>query len=93
MAETKKKETKKTTTKPVKKDTKKTAPKKDTKKVVKKEEPKVTKEDLIKEQELIETETKKLTNEAAFSVWVDILILIFVVLMLAVVLYGYIIAK
>ena len=85
MAETKKKETKKTTTKPVKKETKKV-----TKKEPKKIEPKEEKKE---ELEKIETETKKLNSEAAFSVWVDILILIFVVLMLAVVLYGYIIAK
>ena len=41
----------------------------------------------------VKEETVRLTNEAKFSVWVDILILIFIVLMFAVILYGYIIAK
>ena len=40
-----------------------------------------------------EVEVARLTNEARFSVWVDVLILIFIVLMFAVILYGYIIAK
>ena len=70
MAETKKKVTKKEATKPAKKETKVT------KKI---KEPKVKKEDekiiTIKAVQ----ETKKLTSEAAFSVWVDILILIFII--------------
>ena len=41
----------------------------------------------------VNAEVTRLTNEARFSVWVDILILIFIVLMFAVILYGYIIAK
>ena len=36
-------------------------------------------------------EMTRLTNEARFSVWVDVLILIFIVLMFAVIIYGYII--
>lgn len=83
MAETKKKVTKKDT-KTAKKETKVTK--------------KVTEPETKKEDEKIITvkavqEAKKLTSEAAFSVWVDVLILIFIVLMFAVVLYGYIIAK
>ena len=89
MAETKKKATtKKTTTKK----TTKSAPKKTTtkkapaKKTVKKVTPKT-------EVKNVSAETTRLTNEARFSVWVDVLILIFIVLMFAVILYGYIIAK
>ena len=80
MAETKKKTT-----------TKKTA----TKKVVPKKPNKTPKKEVVKKEEKIDVakENNRLTNEAAFSVWVDILILIFIVLMFAVVLYGYIIAK
>ena len=44
-------------------------------------------------EEKVNTETEKLTNEAKFSVWVDVLILIFIVLMFAVILYGYLIAR
>ena len=97
MAETKKKvvtSKKKDTKKAVKKtevkkeDKKKVTPKK----VVKKEEPK--KEEIkVETESKAEKETMKLTNEAVFSVWVDIFILILIVLMFAVILYGYIIAK
>ena len=97
MAETKKKKTttkstaKKTTTKkaPVKKATKKASVKKAPTKRKTSDNKKVT----ITKIPYEVSEMNKLTNEAKFSVWVDILILIFIVLMFAVILYGYIIAK
>ena len=83
MAESKKKVTKKDT-KTAKKETKVTKKVAETK--TKKDDEKII---TVKAAQ----EAKKLTSEAAFSVWVDVLILIFIVLMFAVVLYGYIIAK
>ena len=80
MAETKKKGTKKVATKSTAK--KSTSVKKST-----------VKKTPVKKEVNAKEETKKLTSEAAFSVWDDVFILVLIVLMFAVILYGYIIAK
>ncbi len=84
MAETKKKGAKKVATKTAAK--KSTSVKKTATKTIAKKAP-------VKKEINAKEETKKLTSEAAFSVWVDIFILVLIVLMFAVILYGYIIAK
>lgn len=54
--------------------------------------PKKKQEQEIINNEKIEEKTKILNEEAMFNVWVDILILIFVLVMFAVILYGYIVS-
>lgn len=96
MAETKKKTTtKKTVKSAAKKSATKKAPAKKTttKKVPAKRKTSDNKKLTITKVPYEVSEMNKLTNEAKFSVWVDVLILIFIVLMFAVILYGYIIAK
>lgn len=94
MAEVKKTTTKKaTTTKPVAKKTKtKTAPKKaaTTKAAPKKTTTKAAPKKVVSKNLSNADQSFKLTKDAMFSVWIDALILVFIVLMFVLILYGYV---
>ena len=82
---TKKDISSKTSTK--KSTTKKVSSKTSTAKKAQTPKTKSTKPKKVANQKVVK-ETKNLNEEATFSVWIDILILIFVLIMFAVILYG-----